>query len=46
MTNQRESGRWFTRSLNDDKDHYITDTGTAFCILALHEAGEKVGPNR
>jgi len=42
-TNQRESGRWYTRSLNEDKAHYITDTGTSFCILALHEAGEKVG---
>jgi squalene-hopene/tetraprenyl-beta-curcumene cyclase len=40
--NQRESGRWYTRSLNNDKAHYITDTGTAFCVLALNEAGEKV----
>ena len=42
-TNQRESGRWFTRSLNTDKPHYITNAGTAFCVLALNEAGEKVG---
>lgn len=41
-TNQRESGRWYTRSLNNDKAHYITNAGTAFCILALNEAGEKV----
>ncbi|MDB5312713.1 MAG: hypothetical protein JWO38_6915 [Gemmataceae bacterium] len=33
--NQRESGRWFTRSLNNDKAHYITNAGTAFCVLAL-----------
>lgn len=37
--NQRESGRWFTRSLNNDKAHYIANAGTAFCVLALHEAG-------
>jgi squalene-hopene/tetraprenyl-beta-curcumene cyclase len=41
-SNQRDSGRWYTRSLNNDKAHYITNAGTAFCILALHEAGEKV----
>lgn len=40
--NQRESGRWFTRSLNNDKAHYIANAGTAFCVLALVEAGEKV----
>jgi squalene-hopene/tetraprenyl-beta-curcumene cyclase len=34
--NQRESGRWFTFSLNDDKAHYITDAGSAFAVLALH----------
>jgi squalene-hopene/tetraprenyl-beta-curcumene cyclase len=39
-TNQRESGRWYTRSLNNDKAHYITNAGTAFCILALAAAGE------
>ena len=37
--NQRESGRWFTRSLNNDKAHYITNAGTAFAVLALHAAG-------
>ena len=26
----------------NDADHYITNAGTAFCILALAEAGEKV----
>ncbi|MCE9563063.1 MAG: terpene cyclase/mutase family protein [Planctomycetes bacterium] len=40
--NQRESGRWYTRSLSNDKAHYIANAGTAFCILALSEAGEKV----
>ena len=36
--NQRESGRWFTRSLNNDADHYIANAGTAFCVLALDAA--------
>jgi squalene-hopene/tetraprenyl-beta-curcumene cyclase len=34
-TNQRESGRWFTRSLNADRGHYLTNAGTAFALLAL-----------
>jgi squalene-hopene/tetraprenyl-beta-curcumene cyclase len=34
-SNQRVSGRWFTRSLNNDRAHYITHTGTAFALLAL-----------
>src|SRR5262245_35659121 len=38
-SNQRESGRWYTRSLNNDKAHYITNAGTAFCVLALDAAG-------
>lgn len=33
--NQRVSGRWFTRSLNGVKEHFISDTATAFAILAL-----------
>lgn len=33
--NQRVSGRWFTRSLNNDRTHYVTNTGTAFALLAL-----------
>lgn len=33
--NQRESGRWFTRSLNNDRDHFITNAGSAFAVLAL-----------
>jgi len=36
-TNQRESGRWFTRSLNKDNRHYITHAGTAFAVMALSE---------
>lgn len=33
--NQRVSGRWFTRSLNHDRAHYVTNLGTAFALLAL-----------
>ncbi|HVL12337.1 MAG TPA: prenyltransferase/squalene oxidase repeat-containing protein [Gemmata sp.] len=44
--NQRESGRWYTRSLSNDKAHYITNAGTAFCVMALSEAGEKVGEGK
>jgi squalene-hopene/tetraprenyl-beta-curcumene cyclase len=35
LANQRASGRWFTRSLNNDKEHYIANAGTAFAVLAL-----------
>jgi squalene-hopene/tetraprenyl-beta-curcumene cyclase len=41
-TNQRESGRWFTRSLNADRAHYLTNAGTAYAVLAI-KACEK-GP--
>jgi squalene-hopene/tetraprenyl-beta-curcumene cyclase len=34
-SNQRESGRWFTRSVNADRAHYLTNAGTAFAVLAL-----------
>ena len=37
------SGRWFTRSLNDDEDHYIADAGTCLAVMALRRfatAGE------
>ncbi|MEY2726876.1 MAG: hypothetical protein RLZZ458_2743 [Planctomycetota bacterium] len=33
--NQRESGRWWTRSLNTDSWHFITYSGTAYPLLAL-----------
>jgi squalene-hopene/tetraprenyl-beta-curcumene cyclase len=39
--NQRASGRWFTRSLNNDNAHYNTAAGTAFAVMALRECGEK-----
>ena len=34
-SNQRESGRWWTRSLNTDSSHFITYSGTAYPLLAL-----------
>ena len=34
-THQRESGRWFSRSLHADSKHYITHAGTAFAVMAL-----------
>jgi squalene-hopene/tetraprenyl-beta-curcumene cyclase len=34
-SNQRETGRWFTRSLNRDSKHFISHAGTAFAVLAL-----------
>ena len=40
-TNQRESGRWWTRSLNTDKWHFITYSGTAYPLLALQNAGQR-----
>jgi squalene-hopene/tetraprenyl-beta-curcumene cyclase len=40
-TNQRASGGWFTRSLNTDRAHYISNTGTAFAVLALKACAEK-----
>jgi len=33
--NQRESGRWWTRSLNTDTWNFITYSGTAYPVLAL-----------
>jgi squalene-hopene/tetraprenyl-beta-curcumene cyclase len=36
-SHQRESGRWFTRSLHQDNMHYITHAGTAMAVLALSE---------
>jgi squalene-hopene/tetraprenyl-beta-curcumene cyclase len=34
-SNQRESGRWFTRSINTNRYHFITHAGTAYAVLAL-----------
>jgi squalene-hopene/tetraprenyl-beta-curcumene cyclase len=34
-SNQRVSGRWWTRSLNSDNRHFITYSGTLYPLLAL-----------
>ena len=38
-SNQRESGRWFTRSLFKDNKHYLSHAGTAMAVLALTSCG-------
>ena len=35
LRNQRESGRWWTRSLNTDDWHFVTYSGTLYPLLAL-----------
>ncbi|MDP6720302.1 MAG: squalene--hopene cyclase, partial [Pirellulaceae bacterium] len=42
-TNQRESGKWFTRSPSKDSKHYFTNFGSAFAVLALQSCGELPG---
>jgi squalene-hopene/tetraprenyl-beta-curcumene cyclase len=42
-SNQRESGRWYTRSLHKDNKHFISHAGTAFAVLALEACGETEG---
>jgi squalene-hopene/tetraprenyl-beta-curcumene cyclase len=39
-SHQRESGRWWTRSLNTDKSHFITYSGTLYPLAALAKCGE------
>jgi squalene-hopene/tetraprenyl-beta-curcumene cyclase len=39
-TSQRESGRWWTRSLNTDSWHFITYSGTAYPLLAMQLCDE------
>lgn len=38
--NQRASGRWFTRSLNKDNEHFISHAGSAYAMMALAACGE------
>jgi squalene-hopene/tetraprenyl-beta-curcumene cyclase len=44
-THQRESGRWFTRSLNGVKQHFISDTATSFAVMALKACEKKDEPS-
>lgn len=43
LANQRESGRWWARSLNTDKKHYITYSATSYALLALSKCGALEG---
>ncbi len=42
-TNQRVSGKWFTRSPVNDAGNLISNPGSAFAILALQACGELPG---
>jgi squalene-hopene/tetraprenyl-beta-curcumene cyclase len=42
-SHQRASGRWFTRSLNKDNEHFISHAGTAFAVMAIAACGEHGG---
>lgn len=37
---QRASGRWFTPSQSWSTQHFISNAGTAYCVLALQACGE------
>jgi squalene-hopene/tetraprenyl-beta-curcumene cyclase len=39
--NQRESGQWYTHSLNESEHNYIAHAGTAFAVLALQSCTVK-----
>jgi len=41
--NQRESGKWFTRSPSKDSKNYFTNVGCAFAVLGLQACGELPG---
>jgi len=38
--NQRESGRWYTRSVSRDSRHFLTHAGTAMAIMAMQACAE------
>ena len=39
LANQRESGRWWARSLNSETYHYLTYNATCFALTALMKCG-------
>ena len=43
LANQRESGKWFTRSPTNECGNLMSNVGSAFCILALQSCGELPG---
>lgn len=40
LTNQRISGKWYSRSPAKDSRHYFSNFGSAFAILALQSCGK------
>ena len=42
-SNQRESGGWYTRSVSNDRFHFIANAGTAFAVLALKSCDPRAG---
>ena len=42
--NQRESGRWWTKSLNTETWHFITYTGTLYPVMALAATNSLASP--
>ena len=43
--NQRESGRWWTKSLNTETWHFITYTGTLYPVMALALTSSRASPS-
>ena len=43
--NQRQSGRWWTRSLNTETWHFITYTGTLYPVMALAVTSSLASPS-
>lgn len=39
--NQRQSGRWYTRSVSRDSRHFLTHAGTAMAIMAMQACDRK-----
>ena len=42
-SNQRESGKWFTRSPVNECQNLISNVGSAYAVLALQACGELPG---
>jgi hypothetical protein len=40
-SHQRASGRWFTRSLNKDNEHFLSHAGSAYSVMALAACGNR-----
>jgi squalene-hopene/tetraprenyl-beta-curcumene cyclase len=43
LRNQRESGKWYSRSPAKDSRHYFTNLGSAFAVLALQSCDHLPG---